>query len=66
MNSRGFTLIELLVALVVLGILLSIGMPAFGKIIDQQRMDSGLGQRLVDVSGYQSQRPIRRRRTAAA
>lgn len=42
MTSRGFTLVELLLALVVLGILISIGMPAFGKMIDQQRMDSGL------------------------
>lgn len=42
MLSRGFTLIELLAALVLLGILLSIGLPAFGKVIDQQRMNSGL------------------------
>lgn len=42
MKSYGFTLVELLVALLVLGILLGIGMPAFGKMIDQQRMDAGL------------------------
>jgi type IV fimbrial biogenesis protein FimT len=42
MISRGFTLIELLVALVLFGILISIGVPGFGKMIDQQRLDSGL------------------------
>ncbi|MFN3581472.1 MAG: GspH/FimT family pseudopilin [Pseudomonas sp.] len=43
MTNRGFTLIELTVALLILGLLLSIGLPAFGKLIEQQRVDSGLG-----------------------
>lgn len=43
MPSRGFTLIELTVALLILGLLLSIGLPAFNRLISQQRMDTGLG-----------------------
>ena len=40
MRCRGFTLIEMMVAIAVLGILLSIGLPAFGRLIDNQRLDS--------------------------
>lgn len=61
MHSRGFTLIELLVALVVLGILLSIGMPAFGRIIDQQRIDSGLSS-LTGSLNMARQEAVRRNR----
>lgn len=61
MHARGFTLIELLVALVVLGILLSIGMPAFGKIIDQQRMDSALSA-LTGSLNMARQEAVRRNR----
>ncbi|WOD12125.1 GspH/FimT family pseudopilin [Pseudomonas sp. NyZ704] len=61
MVSRGFTLVELLVALVVLGILISIGMPAFGKMIDQQRMDSGLSA-LTGSLNMARQEAVRRNR----
>lgn len=61
MHSRGFTLIELLVAMVLLGILLSIGMPAFGKIIDQQRMDAGLSS-LTGSLNMARQEAVRRNR----
>lgn len=40
MRSRGFTLIEMMVAVAVLAILLMIGLPAFGGLIDNQRLDS--------------------------
>ena len=40
MRSRGFSLIEMMVAVAVLAILLTIGLPAFGGLIDNQRLDS--------------------------
>ena len=40
MGCRGFTLIELMVAIAVLAILLSLGLPAFASLIDNQRLDS--------------------------
>lgn len=40
MPCRGFTLIEMMVALAVLAILLTIGLPAFGGLIDRQRLDT--------------------------
>ena len=61
MASRGFTLVELLIALVVLGILISIGMPAFGNMIDQQRMDSGLSA-LTGSLNMAKQEAVRRNR----
>lgn len=42
MHSRGFTLIELIVALVIFAILISIGVPGYSSMIDQQRMSIGL------------------------
>jgi len=42
MLSRGFTLVEMMVAVAVLAILLTIGLPAFGGLIDSQRMDSSV------------------------
>ncbi|WP_299197731.1 GspH/FimT family pseudopilin [uncultured Amphritea sp.] len=39
-KQRGFTLIELMVALVVLGILLSIGIPSFNSIIESTNLRS--------------------------
>lgn len=40
MRSRGFTLVEMMVAVAVLAILLTIGLPAFGGLISNQRLDS--------------------------
>ncbi|SFM95739.1 type IV fimbrial biogenesis protein FimT [Halopseudomonas pachastrellae] len=40
MKSNGFTLTELLVALALLGILVSIGVPSFSRLINQHRLDS--------------------------
>ncbi len=61
MKSEGFTLVELMVALVVLGILLTVGMPAFGKMIDQQRMDAGLSS-LTGSLNMARQEAVRRNR----
>ncbi len=44
MHRKGFTLIELLTALALVTVLLSIGLPAFGKLVDNQRMDVGKEQ----------------------
>ncbi|SDS30012.1 type IV fimbrial biogenesis protein FimT [Halopseudomonas sabulinigri] len=44
MRCKGFTLVELLTALALVTILLSIGLPAFGRLIDNQRMDVGKEQ----------------------
>jgi len=41
-NHSGFTLLELLVAMLVLGVLASIGIPAFSSTIDRQRIDSAV------------------------
>lgn len=61
MKSRGFTLIELVVALLVLGILLGVGMPAFGKMVDQQRMDAALAT-LTGSLNMARQEAVRRNR----
>ena len=44
MHREGFTLVELLTALALVTVLLSIGLPAFGRLIDNQRMDIGSEQ----------------------
>lgn len=49
MLCRGFTLIELMVAVAVLAILLSIGLPAFGGMIDSQRLDNSVNTLLRSV-----------------
>ncbi len=49
MKTRGFTLLELMVALAVLSLLLAMGVPAFGNLLDDQRMDSGVSSLLHSV-----------------
>lgn len=55
MPSRGFTLVEMMVAVAVLAILLSIGMPAFGGLIDNQRLDSSVNSLLRSVQFTRSE-----------
>ncbi|HIZ50042.1 MAG TPA: prepilin-type N-terminal cleavage/methylation domain-containing protein, partial [Candidatus Pseudomonas excrementavium] len=50
MRCRGFTLIEIMVALAVLAILLAVGLPAFGGLIDSQRMDSNANSLLRSIN----------------
>lgn len=61
MPTRGFTLLELMIALAVLGLLLGIGIPAFGTVIDRQRMDSGLDALIRSVN-YTRMEAVRRNR----
>ena len=61
MRSNGFTLLELMVALAILGILLAIGVPAFGTVIDNQRMDDGVNG-LVRSLNYTRTEAVRRNR----
>ena len=58
---RGFTLLELMAALVVLGILLSVGLPAFNTMIDRQRMDSAV-EALVRGLNFTRMEAVRRNR----
>lgn len=39
LHYRGFTLIEMMVAVAVLAILLTIGLPSFGALVDNHRLD---------------------------
>ena len=55
MCCRGFTLIELMVAVAVLAILLSIGLPAFGGMIDNQRLDNSVNTLLRSVQYTRAQ-----------
>ncbi|MGH1448182.1 MAG: GspH/FimT family pseudopilin [Pseudomonadaceae bacterium] len=50
MCYRGFTLIELTVALAVVSILIGIGIPGFGRMVDQQRMSTGLNNLALGLS----------------
>lgn len=61
MQSRGFTLVEMMVAVAVLAIMLAIGMPAFGGLIDNQRMDSSVDTMLRSIHFTRSE-AIRRNR----
>lgn len=61
MPSRGFTLVEMMVAVAVLAIMLAIGMPAFGGLIDNQRMDSSVATLLRSIH-YTRSEAIRRNR----
>lgn len=49
MPSRGFTLIEMMLTVAVLAILLTIGVPAFGGLIDNQRLDSSANSLMRSV-----------------
>ncbi|MEH6564186.1 MAG: GspH/FimT family pseudopilin [Halopseudomonas sp.] len=44
MQAKGFTLVELLTALGLVTILLSIGLPSFGRLVDNHRLDVGKEQ----------------------
>lgn len=61
MPNRGFTLVEMMLAVAVLAILLSIGLPAFGGLIDNQRMDSSVNS-LVRGIQFTRTEAIRRNR----
>lgn len=61
MHTRGFTLLELLVALAVLSVLLAIGVPALGSLLDDQRMDSSVSSLLYSVR-YTRSEAVRRNR----
>jgi len=44
MKYKGFTLIELLTAIALVAVMLAIGLPSFGRLIDNHRMDIGSEQ----------------------
>ncbi len=48
-GSRGFTLIELMITLVIAGVILSVGMPAFGRFRDTLVLRQAGTQLLQDV-----------------
>lgn len=66
MRCRGFTLIEIMVALAVLAILLAVGLPAFGGLIDSQRMDSSANSLLRSISHTRTEATRRNRHVTMA
>jgi type IV fimbrial biogenesis protein FimT len=61
MKTSGFTLLELLVALVVLGILVTVGIPAFSSTLDRQRIDGAVNS-LAGGLAYTRLEAVRRNR----
>ena len=61
MRYRGFSLLELMVAVTILGVMLAIGVPAFGALIDSQRMDSAVNS-LARGLNYARAEAVRRNR----
>ncbi len=61
MRYRGFSLLELMVAITILGVMLAIGVPAFGALIDSQRMDSAVNS-LARGLNYARAESVRRNR----
>jgi len=51
-KSKGFTLIELMVTLVIVAILVSLAVPAYGKYMTKARRSDAIAM-LVDVAGEQ-------------
>lgn len=66
MRCRGFTLIEIMVALAVLAILLAVGLPAFGGLIDSQRMDSNANSLLRSINQTRTEATRRNRHVTMA
>ena len=59
---HGFSLIELLVALAIAALLLTIGVPAFGNLIDRTRMDADASELLRSLR-YARQEAVRTNQT---
>lgn len=66
MRCRGFTLIELMVAVAILAILLAIGLPAFGGLIDGQRMDSSVNSLVRSINLTRTEATRRNRHVTMA
>lgn len=60
MKKNGFTLIELMIAIAILGIVISIAVPAFNEIIDRQKLKDGTEQ---IYSAIQSARTLAKSRS---